>query len=51
MFLVKNSLVKRECETVRYHDATASSFVSKVRDENFVQFHIVAMKPNSSVQN
>jgi hypothetical protein len=41
--LVKNSLVKRRCETVRCHDSTASSFVAKVRGEVFAHFHTVAV--------
>jgi hypothetical protein len=30
-FFIKNSLVERKCENVRYRDAAASSFVAKVQ--------------------
>jgi hypothetical protein len=36
---------------VRFLDATASSFVAKVRGEVFTRFHVVAMKRQSSVRN
>jgi hypothetical protein len=39
--LVKNSVMKRKCET---NDATASSFVAKVWGEVFANFHAVALK-------
>jgi hypothetical protein len=42
---------KRKCQTVRCRDATASSFVAKVRGEGFAYFHAVAVKPYSSMQN
>jgi hypothetical protein len=52
MFFIRNPLVKkRKCETVRYHDATASPFVVKVRSEVFVHFHAVAVKRPSSIRN
>jgi hypothetical protein len=47
----KKSLVKRKCETVCYHDATASSFVAKVQGEDFANFHAVAIKRQSSMRN
>jgi hypothetical protein len=37
--LVKNSLVKRECEMMRCYDATTSSSVTKVWDKVFAHFH------------
>jgi hypothetical protein len=43
MFIVKNSLLKRECETVRCRDATASSFLAKVWGKVFAHFHAVAV--------
>jgi hypothetical protein len=47
----KNSLVKkRKCEMVRYHDATASSFVTKVRGKVLAHFHAVTVKHHSSMQ-
>jgi hypothetical protein len=51
LFLVKNSLAKRKCETLCCHGATASSFVAKVRGEVFSYFHAVAVKHDSSMQN
>jgi hypothetical protein len=48
LFLVKNSLVK---EIVHCYDATASSFVTKVRGEVFTHVHAVAVKRHSSMQN
>jgi hypothetical protein len=42
---------KRKCETVRCRDATASSFVAKVRSEVFAHFNAVAEKLQNSVQN
>jgi hypothetical protein len=33
------------------HDATASSFVDKVRDEVFAHFHAVTIKRHSNMQN
>jgi hypothetical protein len=36
---------------VRYHDATASSSVAKVRGEDFTHFHAVTVKRQSSVRN
>jgi hypothetical protein len=44
-------LSKRECETVRCRDATARSFVAKIRGEVFAYFHAFAMKRHSSMQN
>jgi hypothetical protein len=35
---------KRKCEEERRRDATASSFVAKVRGEVFTQFQAVDMK-------
>jgi hypothetical protein len=43
LFLVRNSLVKRKYVKVRC-DATASSFVAKVRGEVLARFHTVAVK-------
>jgi hypothetical protein len=53
LFLVTNSVVKKKCETVRCLDATASSFVSKVRGEDFAfaHFQAVAVKRQSSIRN
>jgi hypothetical protein len=52
MFLVKNSLVKRKCETVRCRDdETARYFAAKVRGEVYVHFHAVAVKRHSSIRN
>jgi hypothetical protein len=51
LFLVKNSLVKKKYETVCCHDATASSFVAKVRGEVFSHFHADAIKGHNNVQN
>jgi hypothetical protein len=36
---------------VNCRDATASSFVAKVRGEVFAHFHAVAVKHHSSMQN
>jgi hypothetical protein len=33
------------------HDATANSFVAKVRGKVFAHFHTVTVKRNSSTQN
>jgi hypothetical protein len=41
---------KRKHETVRCRDATASSFVAKVRGEVFAHFQAVAVKPHSSMR-
>jgi hypothetical protein len=42
--LVKNSLVKKmKCEIVCCHDAAASCFVAKVRDEVFKHYHVVTI--------
>jgi hypothetical protein len=46
LFLVKNSLMRKEMR-----DATASSFVAKVRGEVFGHFHVVAVKHHSSMRN
>jgi hypothetical protein len=52
LFLVRSSLVKkRKCETVRYHDATFSSFVAKVLDEVSAHFHGIAVKRHNSMRN
>jgi hypothetical protein len=48
LLLVKNSLVKKELSDGDCHDATASSFVAKVRGEVFTHFHAVAVKRHSS---
>jgi hypothetical protein len=42
---------KRTCQTVRCRDATASSFVAKVRGEVFAHFQAVAVKRLSIMQN
>jgi hypothetical protein len=44
-------LWKRKCETVRCCDATASSFVTKVRGEVFAHFHTPAVKSYNSMWN
>jgi hypothetical protein len=49
--LVKNFLVEKKCGTVCCCDATASSFVSKVRGKVFTHFHTVAIKRHNSMQN
>jgi hypothetical protein len=36
---------------VLYHDATASSFVAKIRDEILAHFHAVAVKRHNIMQN
>jgi hypothetical protein len=52
LVLVKNFLVEKgKNETVRCLDARASSFVSKVWDEVFANFHAVAVKHHNSMQN
>jgi hypothetical protein len=51
VFLKKNPWLKRKCETVRCRDATASSFVAKVRGEVFAHFHAVAVKRHNSMRN
>jgi hypothetical protein len=51
LFLAKNFLVKRKCETERCHDATASSFVAKVLGEILSHFHSVALECHSSMRN
>jgi hypothetical protein len=38
---------EKSCETMRSPDATASSFVAKVRGEVFAHFHAVAVKRHS----
>jgi hypothetical protein len=47
----KKSLVKKTCEVVRCRDATASSFVAKVRGEVFAHFHVFAIERHSSMRN
>jgi hypothetical protein len=42
---------KRKCKMSCYRDATASSFVAKVRCEVFANFHAVAVKRHSSMRN
>jgi hypothetical protein len=42
---------KRQCEMVRCRDATARTFVAKVRGEVFVYFHAVTVKRHSSMWN
>jgi hypothetical protein len=42
---------KGKCEMVHCHDATASSFVAKVRGEEFTHFHAVTVKRHSSIRN
>jgi hypothetical protein len=51
LFLVKNSLAKKKCETVCCCDATASSFVAKVQSEVFAYFQAVTIKRHSNMQN
>jgi hypothetical protein len=51
LFLVKNSLFRKKCETVSCHAATANYFVAKVRGEVFAQFHAVAVKRQISMRN
>jgi hypothetical protein len=50
LFLVENSLVKKS-KMACCRDATASSFVAKVRGEVFAHFHVVAVKRHSSMRN
>jgi hypothetical protein len=40
-----------KCDAVHCHDATASSYVAKVRGEVFTHFHAVAVKLCSNMQN
>jgi hypothetical protein len=42
---------EKDSETVRCRDATASSFVAKVRGEVFAHFHAVVVKRHCSVRN
>jgi hypothetical protein len=52
LFLVKKFPSERmKCETVRCHDATATSFVPKVGIEVFEHFHVVAINGHSSISN
>jgi hypothetical protein len=51
VFCQKFPCEKRMCETVRCRDATASSFVAKVRGEVFAHFHAFAVKLHSSMRN
>jgi hypothetical protein len=51
LFMLKIRRWKRKCETLRCRDATASSFVVKVRDKVFTHFHAVAVKRHSSMRN
>jgi hypothetical protein len=51
LVLVRNSLVKNKCETVRCRDATASSIAVKDRSEVFAHFHKVAVKRHNSMRN
>jgi hypothetical protein len=50
-FWSKTPWWKKKCEKVRRHDATASSFVAKVRGEVFAHFHAVAVKLHNSMRN
>jgi hypothetical protein len=50
-FLSNIPLWKRKCETVCCCDATASSFIAKVRGKVFAHFHTVAIKHHSSLRN
>jgi hypothetical protein len=47
MFLARNSQVKKKCEMVGGCDATASSFVVKVRREVLANVHAVTVKCHS----
>jgi hypothetical protein len=51
LLLVKNILVKKEVWDLCCLDATASSFVARVRGEVFAHFHAVAVKRHSSMRN
>jgi hypothetical protein len=51
LFLVKNSLVKKEVRDGVLSDTTASFLVAKIRTEVFTHFHIVTLKCHSSMQN
>jgi hypothetical protein len=42
---------ERMFEKVRFRNATASSFVAKVRGGGFSHFHTVAVRGNSSMRN
>jgi hypothetical protein len=42
---------RRKCDTVRCRDATASSFVAKVRGEVFAHFHALAVKRLNGMRN
>jgi hypothetical protein len=53
VFDKKNSLLKKEkeCETVRCHAATASSYVAEVRSEVFAHFRAVSINCDNKMQN
>jgi hypothetical protein len=48
-FFIKNSLEKKEVDTVHFHDATANSFVARVQGKVFAHLHAVTVKYYSSV--
>jgi hypothetical protein len=51
LFLAKIVWSKRKCETMSCHDATAGSFVAKVRGEVFAHFQPIAVERHSSMRN
>jgi hypothetical protein len=51
VFWSKIAWWKRKCETVCYHDATASSSVASVQGEVFAHFHAVTVKHHSRTRN
>jgi hypothetical protein len=50
LFLAKNSLVRKNCETVCCLDPATNYFVPKVWVEVFAQFHAVAVNSHSSMR-
>jgi hypothetical protein len=48
-FLVKTSLVKKKCKTVRCRAVIASFLVTRVRGEVFAHFHAFVVKRHSSM--
>jgi hypothetical protein len=51
LFLDQNTLVNEEVWDGAFHDATASIFITEVRDEVFAHFHVVAGKRHNIMRN
>jgi hypothetical protein len=51
LFLVKKFPGEKGSVTVHYHDATACSFVFKVKGEVFTNFYTVIIKHHSNMWN